>query len=226
MANKPPKPENKTAAPRFKKRGDNDQTVAGSADPIRDSAAIGAELKAQTDRGAAIIAGSVLDQLLKNVIEARLLSLDKKQQNALFGRMAPLSTFSAKIEIGFAIGIYPIVAYRQLKMIQKVRNEFAHRIEAIKFDHPEIMKIINHPDRKRSVMAASAVKPRDEFLVTFSLLTVMLYSVMNANIRLHTLQQTHPTIFSEASAMVRQIVELVRQEQAANRGQDTPTPRT
>jgi hypothetical protein len=59
MADKPPKPENKAAAPRFKQRGNAEQKVAESSDPIRNSAEIGAELKAQTDRGAAIIAGSV-----------------------------------------------------------------------------------------------------------------------------------------------------------------------
>src|SRR5664279_2548110 len=97
MAEKPPKPENRDRSPRFKQRNKTNQPKArAEVDPN----AIVDELKKQTDRGAAILAAAVLDQMLETVIEKRLLIFDSKQRKALLGRMAPLSTFSAKIEIG------------------------------------------------------------------------------------------------------------------------------
>ncbi len=63
MPDRPPKPEDRPSSPRFKKRkkGASDKPVESApADlgPIID------ELKKQSDRGAAIIAGSLIEQFL------------------------------------------------------------------------------------------------------------------------------------------------------------------
>ena len=63
------------------------------------------ELSKQTDRGAGIIAASVVEELLAVVIQARLLPLNGETRRSLFeGPNAPLSSFSAKIHLGLGLG--------------------------------------------------------------------------------------------------------------------------
>jgi hypothetical protein len=57
--------------------------------------------------------------------------------------MRPLSSFSAKIELGFALGLYDDKLRHPLNMIRDVRNEFAHNMDATSFDHPDVAKLID-----------------------------------------------------------------------------------
>lgn len=96
------------------------------------------ELKIQTDRGVALIAAAVLDELLEMLLTARLLEVGRDRHDALFGRGKPLDLFSAKIELGFQLGLYPNATRTQLEMIRAVRNEFAHSIEPLTFSNPQV----------------------------------------------------------------------------------------
>ena len=91
------------------------------------------ELEQQTPRGAAIVAAAVLEDLLALVIQRRLIELSSKRTEALFGKMAPLSTFSAKIEMGFALGLYGEDGRAYLDLIRDVRNKFAHKFDPLTF---------------------------------------------------------------------------------------------
>lgn len=63
------------------------------------------ELKNQTDRGVGVIAATVIEEILELLIQERLLELSAERHDALFGRMRPLSTLSAKTELAFALGL-------------------------------------------------------------------------------------------------------------------------
>jgi len=110
MIERPPKPEDRPASPRHKERKKHKRDEAATARKPRipaDLAPVVAEVMKQTPRGVAIIAGSLTENILAEIIEERFRPLSRGQRKALFDPMAPLSTFSAKIEIGFAIGLYP-----------------------------------------------------------------------------------------------------------------------
>lgn len=52
----------------------------------------------------------------------------------------PLSTFSAKIKAGYALGVYPQVVRDELDMMRHIRNAFAHATEKLSFkSEPVIM---------------------------------------------------------------------------------------
>jgi DNA-binding MltR family transcriptional regulator len=224
MIERPPKPEGQPASPRFKKRSKDKDTSKSRDEWLNDVTPILQELQGQTHRGAAIIAGSFLDKLLELVIERRLLALSgeeisENQRKALFGRMAPLSTFSAKIEIGFGIGLFNASAYSNFEMIRDVRNKFAHQLAAIDFDHPEIAEIVNNPSR--SPVIRDGGPPRDEFLLAFALLAGMLYAERTSDIRIHPLSETHPDIFSSVIELVRTIQASVVQKRQPDPHADT-----
>jgi DNA-binding MltR family transcriptional regulator len=99
------------------------------------------ELEQQTDRGAAIIGAALVETLLRQALESRMrvrTLLEKRTAKGLFGTMGPLSSFSAKIDLGLLLGLYPEAVRGDLHRIREVRNEFAHEEEPRDFDYPKI----------------------------------------------------------------------------------------
>jgi hypothetical protein len=89
------------------------------------------------DRSAAILAGAYLEARLTSAIEAHLVA-DKKVINKFFAGIGPLATFSAKIDLAYLIDLYPKEITEKLHVIRKIRNYFAHRLDALMFNSPLI----------------------------------------------------------------------------------------
>lgn len=87
-----------------------------------------ADLNKETERGAALAAAAMLDELLGRIIESFLIP-NKGSKALLDGFNAPLGTFSARIASAFALGLLSETEYRECELIRKVRNEFAHQIK-------------------------------------------------------------------------------------------------
>ena len=149
------------------------------------------EISTQSDRGAAIVAASVLDALLQKLILERLIPLGRERQEALFeGPNKPLSTFSSKIEILFALGILANHQRQVLHGIRDIRNQFAHRIEALTFADPEVEAILNR--LASSGAKAKLTDPRKKFLGLFQLMAALLYGVLGLpNFRIRPIGDTH-----------------------------------
>jgi DNA-binding MltR family transcriptional regulator len=99
------------------------------------------ELEQQTDRGAAIIGAALVESLLRQALESRMRvksPLEKRTAKRLFGTMGPLSSFSAKIDLGVLLGLYPEEVRGDLHRIREVRNQFAHEEEPRDFAYPII----------------------------------------------------------------------------------------
>ena len=93
----------------------------------------------ESDRSVGILAATYLEQCLAEFLLLRL--VDHSSSRALFDSFAPLSSFSGKIEIAFAIGLIPEQIYDDLRRIKKIRNLFAHELDALTFDSPKISKL-------------------------------------------------------------------------------------
>jgi hypothetical protein len=102
------------------------------------------ELEQQTDRGAAIIGAAFVESLLRQALESRLsvrTTLERRTANRLFAAMGPLSSLSAKIDLGALLGVYPEAVHGDLHRLREVRNQFAHEQEPRDFDFPKIAEI-------------------------------------------------------------------------------------
>ena len=94
-------------------------------------------LTKETDRGCALFATSYLDKALSDLLYCAL-AHDKKIENDLFEGNAPLASFSARIKMAFYLGKISKVERRDLDLLRKIRNEFAHNANAIDFENEKI----------------------------------------------------------------------------------------
>ncbi|WP_157980926.1 MltR family transcriptional regulator [Aliidiomarina shirensis] len=94
-------------------------------------------LTKETDRGCALFATSYLDKALSDLLYCAL-AHDKKIKNDLFEGNAPLASFSSRIKLAFYLGKISKIERRDLDLLRKIRNEFAHNADAIDFEVEKI----------------------------------------------------------------------------------------
>ncbi len=82
----------------------------------------------ESDRGAVILAGSILDSGLEKLLQKRLVE-PTNTDDSLFKTFGPLGTFDAKIEMSFRLGLIKVNIRDQLLKFKSIRNDFAHNIE-------------------------------------------------------------------------------------------------
>ncbi len=78
----------------------------------------------ETDRGAAVLAGSYVENVLGKYLIFQM--EDKTLSDELFASNGPLSTFSQRIAISRAFGYISSNEASTLNYIRKIRNYFAH----------------------------------------------------------------------------------------------------
>ncbi|WP_172591519.1 hypothetical protein [Shewanella xiamenensis] len=83
----------------------------------------------ESDRGAVILSGSILDEGLKELLQKRLLDSTNKD-DPLFNIYGPLGTFDSKIELSFRLGLIKGSIRNQLLKFKSIRNDFAHKIDS------------------------------------------------------------------------------------------------
>jgi hypothetical protein len=158
-------------------------------------AAFLAELKTQSDRGTAVIAAAVLDDLLEMLLTARFVEMGGERHENLFKKTgAPFSSFSSKIETCFAVGVIGNEARLAMHLIREVRNEFAHRIEQITFDHPDVATKVE--TRVLEGVRKLGKCNREMFIDSFSAIALIIYATISApDIRIKSLEATHQSHF-------------------------------
>jgi len=95
----------------------------------------------ESDRGAAVVAASLLDKKLEDLVRTYFESVSspsKGMVDSLFAPMAPLSSFSAKIHLCFLMGLLDKEQLHDLDLVRKLRNDFAHSSGEADFTDPAI----------------------------------------------------------------------------------------
>lgn len=94
-----------------------------------------------SDRAGIISMVALMDEILADKIRGRLIVLSKTIDNRLFSETGPLGNLSARIDFGYALGMYGPHTRTNLHNIRKIRNCFAHRHEASDFEHPRVKEL-------------------------------------------------------------------------------------
>lgn len=96
----------------------------------------------ESDRGLAIVAECLLDNLLGRIITAAYIRNPKVK--SIFKKSNVLQSFYTKIHIAYFSGLIPKFAYDDLLAICTVRNKFAHKVMAdLKFSDVEIARLVD-----------------------------------------------------------------------------------
>jgi hypothetical protein len=93
----------------------------------------------ESDRGAAILAGSFAENALGHYLRFRM--QDEKVANELFAPLGPLASFSQRIAIAYAFGLISKQRYDDFELIRKIRNHFAHHPMDAKFADTEVQQL-------------------------------------------------------------------------------------
>ena len=108
-----------------------------SEEPTERNKLVAQTLLKESDRGCVIMGAA----LLADALEDLLRSFFRQSPEAvgsiidpLFGGYAPLATFSARIQLAFAIGILPEDLRSKIEIVRRLRNEFAHAWGPIDFE--------------------------------------------------------------------------------------------
>ncbi len=96
------------------------------------------ELDRESDRGVALLSAAYVDAFLEKAVKSRLCDMAVPKGSTLFDRLfqsanPPLGSFSAKIDLAFAMKVIGPHTYHDLHIMRGVRNDFAHDLD---FDNP------------------------------------------------------------------------------------------
>lgn len=142
------------------------------ADLARDIFTLQRTLRRETDRGCALTAGAYLDEMLQRLLE-RYFRDERSVVEQFFAASGVLSSFSAKIDMSFALGLLDDHTRAALHLVRRIRNEFAHISSGLSFREERIAS------RCRSLNNERALSPRQRFVRA----TLALVGAIYANLK-------------------------------------------
>lgn len=89
------------------------------------------EFQGESDRAAAVLAAAYLDEQLKDLLTAAF-TVDSKGAELLDVNQ-PLGSFGPRIAISEAVGLITAPERRDLDLLRKIRNDFAHKLHGMSF---------------------------------------------------------------------------------------------
>lgn len=119
-------------------------------------------LREESERGCVIVSAAILDEQLVEMIRARLVPSPEREDELLEAGNAPASSFSARIDLAYRIGVLSLDQRQSLHILRKLRNDFAHVSTPISFSDDSVSdRIRNLLELNRDLMHAiwSDVKP-------------------------------------------------------------------
>ena len=127
-------------------------------------------IKKAIERGAALLAGSMLEDILGEILNAFMIE-HKASTKLLIGLNAPLGTLSARILASFSLGLIEENEYKEAELIRKIRNEFGHKWSDISFDDGKIKDFVKQLPwrRPKELEVESSERQRFNFAITILL---------------------------------------------------------
>lgn len=107
-------------------------------DDLKDLSSFFSELQQETDRGLPLVAAALIDEKLLETLLA-FLCPGKSADRLLTDPNAPLGTFSARINACFSLGLIDEIEYREISLVRRIRNLFAHSRHGLTFSDEKVV---------------------------------------------------------------------------------------
>jgi hypothetical protein len=91
------------------------------------------EFAADTARGGVLVGAAACDRFLELLLKA-FMAPSPTAGDPLFDTERPLSSFSARIDLAFRLGLVEAGGARALHLLRRIRNSFAHETHAARLD--------------------------------------------------------------------------------------------
>lgn len=104
-----------------------------------------ADIQKETDRGVAMVAAAFFDDVLGAMIRARLVD-DPKKVKKLLKYPGPLSSFAARIDMSYLLGLLGPKIRKALHAVRDVRNQFAHSHVPVTFEDAQVRQLCEKLD--------------------------------------------------------------------------------
>jgi hypothetical protein len=90
------------------------------------------------DRDRAIVLSAIAENHLTSLLQLLMLRHEKEISGQLFNPSGPLGPFRTKIRVAYMLRIIPPEVYKDLILVSKIRNKFAHDLSVKSFDDQKI----------------------------------------------------------------------------------------
>jgi len=100
------------------------------------------EFNKESDRGAVLLAASILDEWLSDILGAYLIE-GKSSDTLLKGFNSPLGTFASRAAMAHALGLLMDHEYEEITVLRKIRNEFGHSWTGVSFTSPKVAALLD-----------------------------------------------------------------------------------
>ncbi|HGH7175506.1 TPA: MltR family transcriptional regulator [Bacillus wiedmannii] len=117
------------------------------------------ELENSSDRGLVLVSGSIIDELLCELLKAFLIK-SKSVEKDLFKVNGVLATFEAKIQMSYYLGLISKNEKSNITYLQRVRNKFAHQFIDITFENDAISNVCSNFEIPKNCYMPNEVPPR------------------------------------------------------------------
>jgi hypothetical protein len=114
-----------------------------------------AEFDEESDRAAIILAAAMLDEALQALLLAKLVPAAGSSDPLFDVANAPLNSFSNKIDFAHRIGVISSRMCRDLHLVRKIRNDFAHRPAGCSLQDQQIKSRIEHLTQSHGIFDRS-----------------------------------------------------------------------
>jgi DNA-binding MltR family transcriptional regulator len=118
------------------------------------------QFRSESDRACAILAAAALDESLRRLLQKYLVPAPGRTDALLDGANAPLSSFSAKIDAAFRLGLVSEQFARDLHLIRKIRNDFAHDLEKSTFSDAAVADRVKELVKESPLLAGMREEDR------------------------------------------------------------------
>lgn len=127
------------------------------------------EFQKESDRACAVLGPAFIYYQLKILLEEFFVD-DAEHSAKLLGVSSPIGDFSARINLAFALGFLTKSELRDLGLIRRIRNEFAHELHGLNFLSDGIANRCLELEACESISYFSELTPRDRFVTSIVLL--------------------------------------------------------
>jgi DNA-binding MltR family transcriptional regulator len=101
-----------------------------------------AGLFGESDRAAALIGATMLENALRELLESGMRhNLTNEEKRAIFVGEGFLSRFSSKIKLAYALNLITPQLRFDVDLVREIRNAFAHSVVPLEFETPEIKNV-------------------------------------------------------------------------------------